>query len=59
MTVVATLKQAIAPAQSAVSYEKRTIDLSVHSTFRQEPGPDADAAWNQLLRCKWQYVHIR
>lgn len=44
-----------APAQSAVSYETRVIDTSIHTPLREAPGSNADTAWGQLLQCKLFY----
>ncbi|KAK1993870.1 hypothetical protein LX36DRAFT_728702 [Colletotrichum falcatum] len=38
------------PARSAISYEKRIIDLSIYTDFQKRPGLDVDSAWHQLLK---------
>ncbi len=46
----------VAPAQEAVEYEQKTITHNLddpNSKYRGDPSSEVDAAWDELLRCKF------
>ncbi len=50
----------LAPARTAVEYEKQTIvhNVADHSTYRGPPQPEQDAAGEDLLRCTRKFLPL-